>query len=92
MKTKSKKKTPVSPFDKMIDGLSRCFHGDSAKEFLKFRVDADLQKQIDELADKCNEGTLTPDERSEYGEIVVLDGYVAILKSKIRQRLSKKGR
>jgi hypothetical protein len=46
---------------------------------------------MDELADKCTEGELTPEERDEYGECVRLDTIVAILKSKLRQRLARKG-
>ena len=75
----------------MIADLGKCLTDESAKRLLKFRADAKLQKHIDELADKCTEGTLTPEERSEYGDIVVLDSLIAILKSKIRQRLAKKG-
>lgn len=86
-----KTKTKYSPLDQMIDNLGKCLTAESAKRLLKFRADAKLQKHIDELADKCTEGTLTPEERSEYGDIVVLDGLIAILKSKIRQRLASKG-
>ena len=48
-----------------------------------------VQKHIDQLADKCTEGTLTPEERAKYGELVRLGTIMAMLKSKIRQRLAK---
>lgn len=86
-----KTKTRYSPLEKMIEGLSKCLDTESAQNVLRFRVDARLQKQIDHLADKCTEGTLTPEERSEYGDIVRIGTLLAILKSKIRQRLAKKG-
>ena len=87
MKTKTKYPLVVQ----MIEGLSKCLTTESAKLVLKFRADAKLQKHLDQLADKCTEGTLTPEERSEYGDCVTLGTFLAILKSKIRQKLAKKG-
>jgi len=86
-----KTKTKSSPVDQMFDLLTQCLTTESAKRLLKLRAGPKLQKQIDELADKCTEGSLTPDERAEYGEFVALDTYIAILKSKVRQRLAKEG-
>jgi hypothetical protein len=86
-----KTKTKNSPLAQMVEGLSRCLDPDSAKRVLKLRADAKLQKHIDQLADKCTEGTLTPDERAEYGEIVRFGTIIAMLKSKIRQRMAREG-
>jgi hypothetical protein len=86
-----KTKTKNSPLEQMLEGLSKCLTTESAKQVLKFRADAKLQKHLDQLADKCTEGTLTPEERSEYGDCVTLGTFLAILNSKIRQRLAKKG-
>ena len=83
-----KTKTKYSPLEQMIDGLCECLTTESAKRVLKFRADAKLQKHLDQLADKCTEGTLTPAEHSEYGDCVALDTFVVILKSKLRQRLA----
>ena len=87
MKTKAK----YSPLVQMIDRLNKCLTTESAKRVLKLRADAKLQKHMDELADKCTEGELTPEERSEYRDIIALDTFLAILKSKIRQRLASEG-
>ena len=86
-----KTKTKFSPFEKILDGLTKCLAADSAKRVLRFRADAKLQKYIDDLADKCTEGTLTPEEHSEYGDVVKLGTFIAMLKSKIRQRLANEG-
>ena len=86
-----KTKTKYSPLEQMIDGLSKCLTPESAKQVLKFRADAKLQKHLHQLADKCTEGTLTPEERSEYGDCVTLGTFLAILQSKIRQKLAQKG-
>src|SRR2546430_1063456 len=84
-----KSKTKYSPLEQMVTRLSECLTADSAKRLLKLRADAKLQKHIDDLADKCTEGTLTPEERAEYGAIVSLSTFVAMLKSKARQKLAK---
>ena len=86
-----KTKTKYSPLEKLIEGLSKCLNAESAKQLLKYRADAKLQKQIDALADKCTEGTLTPEEQAEYGDCVTLGTFIAILKSKIRQQLASEG-
>lgn len=86
-----KTKTKPSPLVQIIEGLGKCMTDESATRLLKYRVDAKLQKQIDDFADKCTEGTLTAEERSEYGDIVALGTFIAILKSKIRRRLASKG-
>jgi uncharacterized protein YgiM (DUF1202 family) len=86
-----KTKTKYSPLVQMLDGLCQCLDTESAKRLLKFRANAKLQKHIDQLADKCTEGTLTPAERSEYGDCVTLGTFIAIMHSKIRQKLANEG-
>jgi len=87
-----KSKTKYSPLEQMITGVSECLTAESAKRLVKLRADAKLQKHIDDLADKCTEGTLTPEERAEYGAIVSFDTFIAMLKSKARQRLANAGK
>jgi len=52
--------------------------------YAKGEPDDALQIRIDELANKCNEGTLTPDEVAEYDSYVHGMGVVAILQAKAR--------
>ena len=52
--------------DRLIEPLSRCIRGRGEEDLLSLRADAALQARIDELADRCDEGTLTPEEREEY--------------------------
>ena len=40
------------------------------------------------LADRCNDGLLTPEEHAEYNSYVKFSTFVAILKSKARQLLA----
>lgn len=86
-----KTKTKYSPFDKMLEGLADCLTGESAERVLAHRADAKLQKYLDQLADKCTEGALTPEERSEYEACVKLGTLLAMLKSKLRQQAKSTG-
>ncbi len=56
---------------------------------LKLKADRQLQARVAQLADKCNEGLLTPEERSEYEVYVHFGTFVALLKSKARLLLSE---
>lgn len=73
--------------DRLLEPLSRCIRGDGERELLNLRADETLQARIDELADKCDEGALTPDERAEYETYVRFGNFVAILQAKARLRL-----
>jgi hypothetical protein len=53
----------------------------AARALLGFRADPVLQVHIGELADKCNEGELTPEERAEYEAYVGGMDLIAILQS-----------
>ena len=41
------------------------------------------------MADKCNEGQLSPEERAEYEALVRAIDFITILQSKARRRLAK---
>jgi hypothetical protein len=67
--------------DRLLEPLSRCIRGEGERELLTLRADATLQARIDELADKCDEGALTADERAEYETYVRYGNFVAILQA-----------
>src|SRR5262249_11695671 len=59
--------TPAIPvLDRLLDAVSRCLNPDAARALINLRADPETQRRIDELADKCNEGLLSPEERSQY--------------------------
>ena len=49
--------------------------------------DDETQQRIDELADKCNEGKLSPEERAEYQEFVSLFNLLTLLQARARSIL-----
>ena len=74
----------VSVLDRLLDPLSRCLTREGARELLELRADAVAQARLSELAEKCNEGLLTSEERREYETYVHLGNFIAILQAKAR--------
>jgi hypothetical protein len=75
--------------DRMLGPLGDSLSPAMARKLVKFRADAVVQARVQELADKCNEGELTPRERREYKEYVRAIHFISILQSKARTVLAK---
>lgn len=75
-------------FDRGTDPILQFFTVDQARGIVQYRGDAALQKRIEELAAKANEGELTPDERAEYEGYVRANKFMAILQAKARKLLA----
>ena len=56
------------------------------QESLNLRADSALQARIDELADRCDQGALTQEERAEYESCVRFGNFIPILQAKARLR------
>ena len=76
-----------SVLDRLLDPITRCLTPESARALVELRADAVAQARVAELAEKCNEGQLTPDERREYETYVHVGNVIAILQAKARLRL-----
>jgi hypothetical protein len=53
-----------------------------ARHIASFKLDDAEQARLAELADKCNDGTLTPEEHAEYEAMVILGEFLTLLKAK----------
>jgi hypothetical protein len=73
--------------DRLAEPVARLFTLDVARALTQLRADPDLQARMDELAEKSNEGQLTPAEREEYETSVHFADFIAILQAKARKRL-----
>ena len=71
----------------MLDPLSRCLDAASAKRVLDLSVDPVVQARVDVLAERANEGLLTPEERAEYEAYINADDFISILKMKAERYL-----
>jgi hypothetical protein len=74
----------LNAIERLLDGMLSV---ELAEHLVDLRASDALQARIDELADKCNEGLLTNDEREEYQIYVDAMGYFSILQAKARNLL-----
>lgn len=82
------KTTATRLLDRLLDPVGRCLSRRAARELVCLRGDDEVQAYVRELAEKCNEGTLSAEERAEYQSYVMAANVVAILQAKARARLT----
>jgi hypothetical protein len=81
----------TSILDRMLDPLSRCFDAESARRIVELGIDPVVQARVDVLAERANEGLLTPEELAEYEAYINADDFIAILKMKAERLLGPNG-
>jgi hypothetical protein len=86
---KSRHNGSFAALERLLEPVSRSLNVEAAKELTRLKADAKTLARVNELARKCNEGTLTPSEKSEYERFVTVENLVAILQAKARLILSK---
>lgn len=72
---------------KLLDPVAACFTPEVAQRIAELRADPEVQARIEALAEKCNEGTLTPEEMAEYDAYVQAMDVIAVLQKKARSLL-----
>ncbi len=82
--------TPV--LESLLLPVVSTLNKEAAKKLLTLKANKKVQAKVDRLAKKCNEGTLTPDERSEYQTIVNANSILSILKAKARFLVSQESK
>jgi hypothetical protein len=77
--------------DRIFDPLRDVLTPESARQILAWRADHETEHRLDELGDKCSEGTLTVSEREEYETYVRAIDFIGILQAKARAVLKQDG-
>ncbi len=83
--------SPMTALDRMLDPLSDCLDAEVARRIVALRIAPEIQARIEELADRCNQGQLTEDERVEYDGYVEGAEIVSLIKLKARRFLMGQG-
>lgn len=78
----------IRALDRLLDPVGRCFSEEAARELACLRADEETQARVRDLAEKCNEGSLSAEERAEYEACTMASHIVAILQAKVRARLA----
>jgi hypothetical protein len=77
----------LQAFEQVLAPLAECLTQESARRLLQLKASPEAQARIDELAEKCNEGTLSADEHAEYEALVWAGSFVAVVQAKARRLL-----
>jgi hypothetical protein len=75
--------------DEMLEPVSRSLGLKTARALAALRVGGRMQARVEKLAEKCNEGRLTANERVEYEAYNQASTLIGILQAKSRRLLSK---
>jgi hypothetical protein len=73
--------------DEMLEPVSRSFGLKTARALAALRVGGRTQARVEKLAEKCNEGRLTANERAEYEAYVQASTLIGILQAKARKAI-----
>lgn len=84
--------TAIDFLDRVLDPLTDCFTPALADRLMRLDADSATQARIDELADKCTEDELTPEERAEYEVYVRAGELIAVLRAKAQKFLRQSKR
>ena len=77
----------LDAFAESLAPVENCLNRESAAALLELPANPRIQARVDELAGKCNEGQLTPAERSEYEALIWADHFLGLLQTKARHFL-----
>jgi hypothetical protein len=75
--------------DRLLEPLARSLTPPAARALVGFRIGREDRARVAFLAEKCNDGLLTPSERQEYEAYVRGGDFITILQSKARRFLKQ---
>jgi hypothetical protein len=74
--------------EQVLDPFVDCLTPEAAERIVALRAEPAVQMRLDQLADRANEGVLTPEEQAEYERFRATFHLVSLLQSKARQLLN----
>ena len=77
--------------EEMLEPVTRAFSREVAQALVNIRASEAAQARIKELAEKCNQGLLKPDERVQYETYVQAIDLISLLQAKARVWLARHG-
>lgn len=75
--------------ERFLELVARCLDEPSIRALENLQLDASGKERLALLAEKANEGQLTPEEASEYDRFIELADIVATIRLKGHQRFSR---
>ena len=81
--------TAPNVLGQLLDPVGRLMPLEFARGLADLRATPEMQEHIDELAEKCSEGTMTAEERAEYEAIVDAIDVLGVLQAKAREVIAR---
>ncbi len=81
--------TSSDVMDRVLDPSMECFTPEVPRSVVNLRADPEIQARLDKLADKANEGQLSPEERAIHDRFLEANRFVTILQAKAREFLRR---
>jgi hypothetical protein len=78
--------------DQVLEPISASLNEDGTGKLLKLKAPPKIQARVRKLAEKCNEGELTPEENREYEMYLMVNHIVAMFQAEAKILLAKKAR
>jgi hypothetical protein len=69
---------------RLLDPVGRIMPREFARDLAELKAAPEVQSRIEELAGKCTEGELTPEERDEYDAYIKAIDVISLLQAKAR--------
>ena len=73
----------------MLESLVASLTPESLRSFASFQASKRVQVRVDELARKCNAGTMSDTEQAEYEAYVQVGNILSIMKAKAKRTLGE---
>ncbi len=73
-----------------LEPVSRSLNADAARKLLKLRAPVAMERRINELATRCNEGAASSQELAEYDAMINASNLIGILQAEARNLLHPK--
>ena len=77
--------------DELLDPFTQCLDMESAQRVSEFGIAPSVQKRVQYLAQRANEGVLTEVDRANYEALIDAADFIAILQLKARRKLTSNG-
>jgi hypothetical protein len=80
---------PTSPplLEALAESVAACLDVPSLQAIASLQLDVGTRERLDELADKPNEGHLSPEERAEYQAFIGISEFLGLAQLRARARL-----
>lgn len=79
----------TAALDGLLEPLAASLDSTALRRILEFRISPDVQARVDYLAERANDGKLTPDEDAEYEALIDAADLITILKLKAKRLLAE---